>query len=163
MARHNCKRKRISFSSQLRTVSRKRCGNITMNEPSKTAPQRHVLVVDDNAELAETYRELLEAFDYRVTTAGNGERALKFIMENEVDAVLCDLSMPQLEGDEFYEVARRARPEVGRRFIFMTGHMNNPKYDPFLKSGNIRVLYKPVSVDKLLQELAAILAETAGK
>lgn len=134
-----------------------------MTEPIKTARQRQVLLVDDNAELAQTYRELLEAFGYRVTTAENGEEGLKFILANEVDAIVCDLSMPQMEGDEFYEAVRRARPETGRRFIFLTGHLNNPRFDPFLKRENPRVLYKPVPMDKLLEALKALLAETAGK
>jgi len=138
-------------------------GSIAMTEQLKTARQWHVLLVDDNAELAQTYRELLEAFDYRVTTAGDGQPALKFIVENEVDAIVCDLSMPHMEGDEFYEAARRARPEVARRFIFLTGHMNNPRFDPFLKRENLRVLYKPVPMANLLEALKTLLAETAGK
>lgn len=133
-----------------------------MTEELKTARQQHVLVVDDNAELAQTYQELLEAFDYRVTIARNGEVALKFITANEVDAILCDLSMPQMEGDQFYAAARKVRPEVSRRFIFLTGHVNNPKFDPFLKGENIRVLYKPVYVDNLLEALKAVLAEPSG-
>jgi len=138
-------------------------GSIAMTEQLKTARPRHVLLVDDNAELAQTYRELLEAFDYWVTTAGNGQEALKFLGANEVDAIVCDLSMPHMEGDEFYEAARRARPEVARRFIFLTGHMNNPRFDPFLKRENLRVLYKPVPMHNLLEALKTLLAETAGK
>jgi|ERR1700722_4053002 len=134
-----------------------------MTEPNKTTRPAHVLVVDDNVELADTYRQLLEAFDYRVTTMANGELALKFILENEVDIVLCDLSMPGLEGDEFYKAARKARPELARRFIFVTGHVNNPKYDPFLKSGEVRVLYKPVQVNNLMSALKAVLEEPAKK
>lgn len=128
-----------------------------MTEPSQIPRPKHVLVVDDNVELAQTYRELLEAFDYRVTTASDGERALKFILGNEVDAILCDFSMPGMEGDEFYEAARRARPEVARRFIFLTGHVNNPAFDRFLKRENPRVLYKPVMMDNLLEALKALL------
>jgi CheY-like chemotaxis protein len=138
-------------------------GATTMTEQTKTTRPAHVLVVDDNVELTQTYRELLEVFDYRVTTMADGKAALKFILENEVDVVLCDLSMPQLEGDEFYEAARRARPELGHRFIFVTGHVNNPKYEPFLKSGDVRVLYKPVFVNNLMDALKAVLEEPAKK
>jgi CheY-like chemotaxis protein len=130
-----------------------------MTDQPKADRQRHVLVVDDNVELAQTYRELLQVFDYRVTTAGNGVLALKYIMDHEVDVILCDLSMPQLEGDMFYDAARRMRPELGERFIFMTGHVGNPRYEPFLKRENVPVLYKPVSADNLLKALAAVFAK----
>ena len=133
-----------------------------MTEQSQTAPQRHVLIVEDNDELAQLYQNVLETFDYRVTTAGDGEQALKFILESDVDAILCDLTMPRLNGDEFYEAARRARPEVGRRIIFMTGHLNNPRFQPFLEREKLRVLYKPVLVDNLLAELKALFKETSG-
>jgi DNA-binding NtrC family response regulator len=134
-----------------------------MAEEFKTTTQRHVLVVDDNVELAETYRDLLEAFDYGVTTAANGEVALKFLLENDVDAVLSDLSMPLRDGPALYEAVQQARPEVSRRFIFMTGHVDNPKYETFLKGENVRTLYKPVMINSLLEALNAVFAETAGK
>ena len=134
-----------------------------MTEKAKTDRRRHVLVVDDNKELAQTYQQLLEAFGHRATTAGDGEAALQFIRENEVDAILCDISMPRLEGDQFYEAAERARPGIGRRFIFLTGHVNHPRFGPFLKSGKVRVLYKPVPIANLLEALKALMAETAGK
>jgi CheY-like chemotaxis protein len=134
-----------------------------MKEPSQIPRQRHVLVVDDNVELAQTFRELLEAFEYRVTTTGDGSQALQFILENEVDAIVCDLSMPHLEGDAFYEAARQARPEMSRRFIFVTGHVNNPKFDPFLKREKVQVLYKPVFMDNLLSALNAVFGETSTK
>lgn len=134
-----------------------------MPETSENEKPQHVLVVDDNTELAQTYRELLEAFGYEVTTAWNGETALGCIQERPVDAILCDLSMPRLDGDAFYEEAMRLRPELGRRFVFLTGHVNNPRYEPFLKREGLRVLYKPVLVDNLLAALQAALAEPSRK
>ncbi len=134
-----------------------------MAEEVNAATQRHVLVVDDDAELAAAYRELLEAFGYRVTTAPNGAAGLKFVLESEVDAVLSDLSMPVMDGVEFFEAVRRERPRLGRRFIFMTGHMNNPKYEAILKSGCAKTLYKPVAINILLEALKAVFAEATGK
>lgn len=130
-----------------------------MPEKNKNEKRQHVLVVDDNFELARTYRELLEAFGYDVTTAEDGERALEIIRQRAVQAILCDLSMPELEGDAFYEAALRVRPELRRRFVFLTGHVDNPKYEPFLTREGVRALYKPVSVDKLLAALKAALEE----
>ena len=55
---------------------------------------KHVLVVDDDIELALTYQELLQEHGYQASTAANGREALKLVMNSEVDAILCDLSMP---------------------------------------------------------------------
>lgn len=129
-----------------------------MTDQPNTARLNHVLVVDDNVELARTYQELLQSHDYRVTTAHDGVHALKFIQDADVDAILCDLSMPQLEGDMFYYAAQRVRPELTRRFIFVTGQAENPKYNAFLKQTGVPVLSKPVPVNGLLDALKNIFA-----
>ena len=117
------------------------------------ANRKHVLVVDDNVELAQTFQELLELYHYKVSLAHDGVQALKLITQLDLDAIVCDLSMPQLEGDMFYNAASHVRPDLSHRFIFVTGHLGNPKYEPFLKRVNALVLYKPVQVDHLIKGL----------
>jgi CheY-like chemotaxis protein len=118
--------------------------------------QRHLLVVDDNLELAETYRELFQSHGYLISLAANGVQGLKFILNHPVDAVLCDLSMPQLEGDMFHLTVQRVRPQLSRRFVFITGNAGDPRYDDFLKNAGCPVLYKPVSVVRLLEVLSGL-------
>ncbi len=132
-------------------------------EPTKPAAQKHVLVVDDNVELAQTFQELLQLHGYRVSLAHEGVQALKMITQTDVDAILCDLSMPQLEGDMFHNAAAHVRPELTERFIFVTGNASNPKYEPFLKQVNARVLQKPVKMDDLVGALKELFARSAKK
>jgi CheY-like chemotaxis protein len=127
-----------------------------VTDQATSEKQRHLLVVDDNLELAETYRELFQAHGYQTSIATNGVQALKFILNHPVDAVLCDLSMPQLEGDMFHLTVQRVRPELSRRFVFVTGNVGNPKFEEFLKSTGCPVLYKPVSVVKLVETLKGL-------
>jgi CheY-like chemotaxis protein len=132
-----------------------------MENQTNATQQRHVLVVDDNVQLAQTYRELFQVHGYKATLATNGVQALKIVMNTNVDAILCDLSMPQLEGDMFFITVERVRPHLSKRFIFITGNIGNPKYEPFLKKVTCPVLYKPVAVDNLLKELAGMLAQSS--
>jgi CheY-like chemotaxis protein len=131
-----------------------------MTDQPSAETHKHLLVVDDNLELAQTYQELFQAHGYEVSLAYNGVQALKFILDHAVDAVLCDLSMPQLEGDMFHMTVQRVRPQLSRRFVFVTGNAGNPKFESFIKRVNCPVLYKPVSVDKLLEALAGVFSET---
>jgi CheY-like chemotaxis protein len=119
---------------------------------------KHILVVDDDIELALTYQELLQAHGYRVSTAGNGQEALKLVLHSEVDAILCDLSMPELAGDLFYREVGRARPRLLQRFVFLTAYADNPLYETFLKSITAPVIAKPAPVESVLEKLAAVLA-----
>jgi len=129
-------------------------------ENKPTVPRKkHVLVVDDDLELTEVYRQLLEANNYVTSTASNGVLALKQISYQEVDAVICDLKMPELEGDLFYSTVERVKPELRQRFIFITGVADDPKYQPFLNRVGVPVLQKPVGADTLLTELRRVLGD----
>ena len=133
-----------------------------MENLSGPAPSRHVLVVDDDIQLALTFQALLQVHGYRVSTAADGAQALKLVLKSDVDAILCDLQMPELTGDLFYIEVGRARPHLLRRFIFLTGKADDPLYETFLKSVKAPVLPKPVSIDRLLGKLSAVLASEAG-
>jgi DNA-binding NtrC family response regulator len=130
-----------------------------MENQTGAARQKHVLVVDDNVELARTYQELLQCQGYMATVASNGVQALKMVMNEEVDVIVTDLTMPQLEGDMFFITVERVRPHLGNKFIFTTGNVGTPKYEAFLKQVTCPVLFKPVNVDKLLETVAGVLAQ----
>jgi CheY-like chemotaxis protein len=130
----------------------------TLNSP---AIRKHVLVVDDDIELTLTWQALLQVHDYRASTAANGVQALKLVMESDVDAILCDLNMPELSGDQFYIEVSRARPHLLKRFIFVTGNADDSLYETFLKGTKAPVLFKPVSFDRLLEKLQAVLGTEA--
>ena len=129
-----------------------------MAEQLKPTGQKHILVVDDNVDLAQTYEELFQAYGYKVSVATNGVLALKMVVAADVDAILCDLSMPQLQGDMFYQTVERARPHLSGRFIFVTGNDGNPAFQQFLSRVKVPVLIKPVSIDKLLEALRTLFA-----
>ena len=118
---------------------------------------KHVLVVDDDIELALMYQALLQLHGYQVSTAANGVEALKLILNGDVAAILCDLSMPELTGDLFYREVGLVCPQLLKRFIFLTANANDPLYETFLKSVPASVLSKPTSMDRLLEKLAVIL------
>jgi CheY-like chemotaxis protein len=119
---------------------------------------RHVLLVDDDIGLALVYEELLQAHGYEVTTAADGRQALRALETSRVDAIICDLSMPELSGDLFYRQVGIAYPELLERFIFLTANADHPLYENFLKSISAPVLAKPATTEHLLEKLATVLA-----
>ena len=129
-----------------------------MEAPQCPVNSKHVLVVDDDIELTFTYQALLQLRGYRVSTAGDGAQALKLVLNSDVDAILCDLNIPELSGDLFYIEVGRARPHLLKRFIFFTANADNPLYETFLKSVKAPVLAKPVSLDHLIGKLQAVFS-----
>ena len=129
----------------------------TVVDRQPASHKKCVLIVDDDLELASIYQHLLETFNYKVSTAANGKVALAQLLSRDMDAIICDLRMPELEGDLFYSTIERVKPYLCRRFIFLTGVAEDPKYHSFLSQVRSPVLHKPVHPERLLMELRRLL------
>ena len=60
------------------------------------AAAKTILIVEDEVDLALSFKEMLEQHGFSVHTAANGVSALKYLQGRDVDVVLCDLKLPQL-------------------------------------------------------------------
>lgn len=118
---------------------------------------KSILLVEDDLMFAEVVKENLETYGYSVTVAGDGVQGLKRVMERDFDIVLCDLMMPNLPGDMFYVAVERVKPQVAKRFIFITGHQNNPKISEFVKKVRALTLFKPFEMHLLLETIQTAL------
>ncbi len=126
---------------------------------------KNILLVDDDADLAGALKALLEAHNYLVTTVGDGAAALREVMSMDFDVIVCDMMMPEMPGDMFYLAVQKTKPELARRFLFITGHGDNPKVDAFLKANDGLVIYKPVRTEELVQMISLVMqrASTAER
>jgi len=61
-----------------------------------------ILVVDDESSIRRTLKEILEFEKHNVTLAQNGLEALELIKEEEFDAALLDIKMPEMDGMEVW-------------------------------------------------------------
>jgi two-component system, OmpR family, response regulator MprA len=73
---------------------------------------RAVLIVDDDAALLRTLRLTLSQNGFGVRLAENGRTALQSVMEQEPDAVVLDLEMPEVDGRTFYRQLRERGVDV---------------------------------------------------
>ncbi|MCI3273865.1 ATP-binding response regulator [Streptomyces cylindrosporus] len=112
-----------------------------------------ILIVEDNADLAETYRTLLERQGHRVTAVHTGHDALAATEREPFDVVLCDLGLPDIDG---YAVARavRARPDGDRpRLIAVSGFSQGTDRALSRAAGFDAHLAKPLPLTDLLELL----------
>jgi CheY-like chemotaxis protein len=123
---------------------------------------KSILLLDDDVELADTLKLLLESRNYVVTTVKNGVEGLHEVMAFDFDVIMCDMLMPTMPGDMFYLAVQRTKPHLSERFIFITGHSGNPKVDAFLQKTKAAVLYKPVTTDELIRALSIVLTNTSS-
>jgi DNA-binding response OmpR family regulator len=122
-----------------------------------------ILLVEDETMYAELLKEYLESYDYSVIVAPDGVQGLKKVMEKDFDLVICDLLMPNLPGDMFYVAVQRVKPQLAKRFIFITGHQNDPSVAEFVKKTKSLTLFKPFEMHVLLETIMAALKNSNPK
>lgn len=118
--------------------------------PDKTFELKAILVVDDDQQLASALQWILADASFLVDVAYDGEEAILKVSAHEYDAVICDLKMPKLRGDEFYLRARALRPSLSDRFIFITGYATDPILRSFLVENEVKFLVKPFPINGLI-------------
>ena len=129
-------------------------------EPTTTTSEldiKSILLLDDDQELADTLKELLEAHNFVVTTAANGADGLREVMAFDFDVIVCDLMMPHMPGDMFYLAVQKTKPHLCKRFIFITGHSNNPRVAEFLQKVDGLAVFKPVLSEELIRMISLVL------
>jgi len=126
--------------------------------PIHTLELKAILVVDDDQQLASALQWILADENFLVDVAFDGEEALLKVKAHVYDAIICDLKMPRLHGDEFYLQAKELRPGLADRFIFITGFATDPKIALFLLKHNVKYLIKPFPVPGLIQCVKELLA-----
>jgi CheY-like chemotaxis protein len=119
-----------------------------------------LLVVDDDPQIREITRYMLEALDYRVLTASDGMEAIKVFNRNadDIKLILMDLVMPRLGGARAYERLQRTHEDL--RVIFITSHDLKQRLEIAPRQDEAVVLQKPWSATQLSQSIRSALDRT---
>jgi CheY-like chemotaxis protein len=140
------------------TVTAPHAGTIMKSESHSQGLEPHanslqlkaILVVDDDQQLASALQWILADENFLVDVAFDGRAALLKVKAHEYDAVICDLKMPRLRGDEFYLQAKELRPSLADRFIFITGFATDARIALFLTKHDVKYLVKPFAIQGLI-------------
>lgn len=122
---------------------------MTLTDSGSELLQRRILVVDDNADSADTLAMLIELLGAEVRIARSGPAALRELDAFHPAAILLDIGMPEMDG---YEVARRIRsqPRFAKvRLIALTGWGQEEDRRRARDSGFDHHLLKPVDLEAL--------------
>ena len=122
------------------------------------SPTARVLIVDDDVLVRELLATEFEEFGYEVIVAHSGDEALAVLSAGErVDALLTDLSMPEMDGLALIRAAQAQRPKLPA--VLLTGYAGDGTALAVTgaMSGSFTLLRKPISGEELAQRLAALL------
>ncbi len=107
-----------------------------------------ILIIDDEASIRNTLREILEYEKYQVEEASDGEIGLEMLENNKFDVVLCDIKMPKLDGIEVLE--RSISSGVDTPFIMISAHGTIETAVEATKKGAFDFIQKPPDLNRLL-------------
>jgi len=120
---------------------------------------RRILVVDDNADAADSLKMLLGIWGHEVEIADNGAMALERARAFAPELVFLDIGLPEMDG---YEVARRLRAEAGSanaKLIALSGYGAERDHQRSKEAGFDLHLVKPVDPRNLPGVIASVFAE----
>lgn len=134
-------------------------GQLKVSDIPSTPPAagklRKLLVVDDNEDMRQSMKRLLEHLGYQVELAPNGMRAIELQRTVCADVLITDIFMPEVDGLETINQFRTNFPSV--KIIAMSGGGGSLRDTDYLSTASIAgadaVLRKPFSKESLLETL----------
>ena len=111
----------------------------------------HILLIEDNAEMAENIASILQLANYEVTTAENGKKGVSLAQLHPPDLILCDIMMPELDGYGVLHILSNDPTTVGIPFIFLTAKADKSDFRAGMNLGADDYITKPFDGVDLLK------------
>ena len=113
---------------------------------------KELLIVEDDLEMQEFYKDMLQGEPFTITIVSNAEEGIKKIKEKIYDLVILDILMEGVTGDRFFALLRRENryKEVP---VIMASALDEKTYRCFQALGNVSFLEKPFNKERLLSEI----------
>jgi PAS domain S-box-containing protein len=129
--------------------------------PSPTGKAKHrsarVLVLEDEPTVARLIADVLEDEGLRVDVLLDSREALERAVSERYDLVICDMKMPGLDGQHFYQSMVRTRSPLQDRFLFVTGDVIAVPTQEFLERNHLPHVAKPFRVEELTEKVFGLL------
>jgi CheY-like chemotaxis protein len=131
----------------------------TSANDTPTLPKLRILVVDDDAVNRQAMELLLRREGHEVVAVENGLEAIGRLdaRERPLDVVITDLQMPRLGGRALYEQLVEERPQLSKKFIFVTGDQARAETRHFLEECGQPSVLKPYGLGDLIHAIGAIV------
>jgi CheY-like chemotaxis protein len=100
-----------------------------------------ILVIDDEPEVQQVLKFILEREGYKIETAANGIEALALLNAETFSLVVCDLTMPQMDGLALLKALRAEKNHVP--FIFLSGNVDETAEHEMANYGTFKLIEKP--------------------
>ncbi|MGE5269987.1 MAG: response regulator [Thiohalocapsa sp.] len=115
---------------------------------------KHVLIVDDDCDHAESLADVIELRGHSAQIANSGEEAIEQFREGDFDFVLLDVKLPGINGVDTFLELKKIRPTA--QVMMMTGFSVEQLVAQAIEGGALGVLYKPFGAAQVLELLSKV-------
>lgn len=120
-----------------------------------------VLIIEDEKHTRENLSTILGMEGYETLTASDGESGVRAALCGSPDLILCDVTMPQLDGFAVLAALREDERTASVPFIFLTAKGDRPDVRAGMNLGADDYLTKPASADELIAAIEARFVRAA--
>ena len=106
-----------------------------------------VLVVDDNKDLCQNVKEVLDSAGYQSACVYDGFKAIEHVQKSPPDIILMDVKLPGMNGVEVFKKIKKIIPKVG--VIMITGYSVDELVEEAIREGARGYMNKPLDFDRL--------------
>src|ERR1041384_930118 len=118
---------------------------------------KRILVIEDEPETLENLVLMLEMEGFKPFSASNGRAGVVLAKRERPDVILCDVSMPELDGYGVLEALRADHTTLSIPFIFLTAKGDKKDFRAGMNLGADDYLTKPASAEEVLAAITARL------
>lgn len=112
-----------------------------------------ILLIEDNADIRENTAEILTMANYKVLTAADGMEGVHKAFEHKPDLIICDITMPVLDGYGVLHMLHKRNALQGTPFIFLTARAERSDMRKGMEMGADDFITKPFDAMELLQAI----------
>jgi len=123
---------------------------------------KKVLVIEDRAQTRNLFLEWLETEGFYAIGAENGLVGIQQVQKELPDLILCEITIPQLDGYDVLTALRQDPLRAGIPFIFVTSKLERADFRKAMELGADDYITKPFKLDELLKAIAACFSKQAA-
>jgi signal transduction histidine kinase/ActR/RegA family two-component response regulator len=137
-----------------------RISGIEATQPTRSARQHTLLVVDDEPQIREVIRTMLVDNEYVVRTADSARLALEILRNEQIDLVCTDLVMPEMSGAKLIDELKRTRPRLP--IVVCSAYGTDDDVSRRVSRGEVLFLSKPFTRKELLDVVGRALSSQSN-
>lgn len=118
-----------------------------------------ILIIDDDNQIINSLKQILQVLDFNVITAEKSSDGINLAKQVLPDLILCDITMPEMDGYEVLDALKRNSLTVNIPFIFLTAKSNRKQIREGMNLGADDYLTKPFTIHELRDTIYTRLAK----